>query len=230
MYGLTPAVRLAAGLVLCGSLLAGTARADGNAPAVAAMLPPAPLETRVDGLSPEALAFARSAYDRLAAEGKVARKRLTIIDYSKASSDRRMWVLDMESGSVVFHELVAHGRGSGDANAIRFGNDGGSFRTSLGVFLTAETYEGKHGYSLKLDGLEKGVNDRARERAIVIHAADYATEAFAKRVGRLGRSHGCPAVDPAVNAKLIDEIKGGSVVVAWANEPSWLATSAFARK
>ena len=115
---------------------------------------------------------------------------------------------------MLFAERVAHGRGSGDLLASRFGNETQSHRSSLGVFRTAETYFGAHGYSLRLDGLDKGVNDQARKRDIVFHAADYATERFGREHGRLGRSFGCPALAPEVARAVIDEIRGGSIVVA----------------
>ena len=128
---------------------------------------------------------------------------------------------------MLFHELVAHGKGSGDDRASRFSNREGSLQSSLGLFRTAETYHGRHGYSLRLDGLEPGVNDRARERAVVIHGADYATQAFAARHGRLGRSWGCPAVDPRIHRALIDTIRGGTAVFAYYPHSSWLAESPY---
>lgn len=157
---------------------------------------------------------ALQAYARVAREGHVRNARLTIIDYSRPSTEPRLWVLDVPGGRVLFHELVAHGKNSGEDRATSFGNDAGSLKTSLGTFVTAETYRGKHGYSLKLDGLDEGVNDRARERAIVFHGADYVSEAFARRQGRLGRSWGCPALRQDVAAEVIDAIKDGSVVFA----------------
>ena len=200
-------------------------------PSAAPAAPPhaaAPALAAVEGLDPEVLRFATHAYESLRSSGRVARPRLTILDYRRPSTEKRMWVFDMASGTLLFHDLVAHGKGTGEQTAEHFGNEAGSNRTSLGVFLTAETYSGKHGYSLRLDGLEPGVNDRARDRAIVVHPADYVTPEFATRVGRLGRSHGCPAVNPSISAALIDAIAGGSVVVAYGDEPSWLARSTFA--
>jgi hypothetical protein len=152
---------------------------------------------------------------------------LTLIDYSRPSSTRRLWVIDVASGRMRFHEFVAHGRGSGDDRARLFSNRQGSLQSSLGLFRTAETYHGEHGYSLRLDGLEPGVNDRARERAIVIHGADYATAPFIKRHGRLGRSWGCPAIDPAVHRDLIDTIRGGTAVFAYYPDSAWLDESPY---
>jgi hypothetical protein len=170
------------------------------------------------GLAAGSIAIALRAYRRAQEQKLVRRERLTIVDYSLPSTEPRLWVLDPESGKVLFAERVAHGRGSGDLLATRFGNRPESHRSSLGVFRTAETYTGAHGYSLRLDGLEKGINDRAREREIVFHSADYATEAFGREHGYLGRSYGCLALAPAVSHALIDEIRGGSIVVALGNE------------
>jgi hypothetical protein len=174
----------------------------------------------VPGLASGLLASALRAYHRAQDEKRVARERLTVIDYSLPSTQRRLWVLDPESGKVLFAERVAHGKGSGDLVASKFGNAPESHQTSLGVFRTAETYQGAHGYSLRLDGLEKGVNDLARARDIVFHAASYVTEAFGLLHGRLGRSYGCPALDPSMSRAIIDEIRGGSIVVALGASPS----------
>jgi hypothetical protein len=160
--------------------------------------------------------------------GGVAKEELlTIIDYSKASTEPRLWVLDLESERVLFEELVAHGRGSGDNFATRFSNDDGSHQTSLGLFRTADTYVGSNGYSLRLDGLEPGVNDRARERAIVMHGAAYVNAAMSRTVGRLGRSWGCPALRPAIARTVIDTIKEGSLVFAYYPDREWLKGSRF---
>jgi hypothetical protein len=152
---------------------------------------------------------------------------LTVIDYSKASTEPRLWVLDIESGSVLFEELVAHGRGSGDNYATRFSNEQDSHQTSLGLFRTADVYVGSNGYSLRLDGLESGVNDRARDRAIVMHGAPYVSETTARALGRLGRSWGCPALPLSVARTIIDTIKGGSLVFAYYPDQEWLKESRF---
>jgi L,D-transpeptidase catalytic domain len=160
--------------------------------------------------------------------GTVTNERLlTVIDYSRASSEPRLWVLDLERERVLFEELVAHGRGSGDNFATRFSNVDGSHQTSLGLFRTADTYVGTNGYSLRLDGLEAGVNDRARERAIVMHGAPYVSEAHLRSLGRLGRSHGCPALRPTVARTIIDTIKEGSLLFAYYPDKQWLKESRF---
>lgn len=152
---------------------------------------------------------------------------LTLIDYSRPSTVPRLWVVDLTTGALLFEELVAHGSGSGDDLATRFSNSLDSHQSSLGLFTTADAYVGKHGYSLRLHGLEAGVNDRARERAIVMHGADYVSTQTIDALGRLGRSWGCPALRPAIVRDVIDRIKGGSVVFAYYPDPTWLAGSAF---
>jgi len=152
---------------------------------------------------------------------------LTVIDYSRPSTERRLWVLDLRSREVLFEELVAHGRESGADRATRFSNDSGSHQSSLGLFVTLDEYRGRHGRSLRLRGLEPGVNDRALERALVIHGADYVSDAFGARHGRLGRSFGCAALSRDVAPKVIDRIRGGSAVFAYYPDRDWLARSAF---
>ncbi len=135
---------------------------------------------------------------------------LTIIDYTLPSTQKRFFVLNLRSGKLIFREYVAHGRNSGENYATSFSNEIGSLKSCLGVFRTGDTYIGKHGYSLKLIGLEKGKNDNAQKRHIVIHGANYVSEKFIRLYGRLGRSWGCPAL-PVDKAKpIIDYIKGGT--------------------
>jgi hypothetical protein len=158
-----------------------------------------------------------AAYRRVQDIGLLRRRVLTVIDYSLPSSQRRLWVIDPERLRVLFHEFVAHGRGSATDEdpdrAVRFGNESESQRSSLGTFLTGETYTGAHGHSLELIGLEPGLNDRAVTRRIVMHPADYVSASFrAQQGGRVGRSRGCPALDPAVAPAIIDRIRDGSVV------------------
>jgi hypothetical protein len=129
----------------------------------------------------------------------------------------------MAHGKVLYHELVAHGSGSGDNYATRFSNDDNSHQTSLGLFVTSGTYEGGNGYSLKLRGLDEGFNDRAEERHIVMHGAWYVSPDHVRAQGRLGRSWGCPAVSQQVAQPLIDTIKGGTFVFSYASaDPAWL--------
>ena len=167
------------------------------------------------GLSTSVLALAVEAHDRVVAAGRSASPLLTVTDYSKLSREKRLWVLDLDRDSVLAHTLVAHGRNSGGDRATHFSNDPGSNQTSLGTFVTGRTYVGAHGLSLRLIGLDEGVNDNALARAIVIHGADYVNPDIVNALGRLGRSLGCPALSPAMAPRIIDLIKGGTVVFAY---------------
>jgi L,D-transpeptidase-like protein len=152
---------------------------------------------------------------------------LTIIDYSKPSTEPRLWVLDLRTRQLAYEELVAHGQGSGGNLPTKFSNDPDSHQTSIGLFVTEGTYVGRNGYSLRLNGLERGFNDRAKERAIVMHGAPYVNDAIGKSLGRLGRSHGCPAVREPIARELIDHVKGGSLVFSYYPDTDWLAASTF---
>lgn len=154
-------------------------------------------------------------------------ERLAVIDYSLPSSEPRLWVFDLRRKVLLFEELVSHGRGSGDALASRFSNTPESHQSSLGLFRTMNTYYGRNGYSLRLEGLEAGVNHLAYERAIVMHGADYVSESFIEQTGRLGRSHGCPAVRQEVTYPLIDSLKEEQYLFAYYPDPEWLASSAY---
>ena len=150
---------------------------------------------------------------------------LTVIDFSLPSDKERMWVFNLNTGKLLFNILVAHGRNSGDVVASTFSNVPGSYTSSLGFYLTGEIYQGKHGLSLYLDGLERGINDKARERAIVIHGAEYATHKFINQYGRLGRSYGCPALPPEITQDVINTIKGGSCFFIYAQDRDYLTRS-----
>jgi len=170
-----------------------------------------------------ALASAESAVDR----GDANVSTLTVIDFSQPSTDRRMWVYDLRSRELLFEEHVSHGRNSGHNVPTLFSNQPESHMSSIGLYRAAEGYFGKHGYSLRLDGLEKGFNDRARERAIVIHGAAYVNAETAKAQGRLGRSLGCPALRPEVAGQVIDAVKEGGLVFAYYPDPAWLDASTY---
>jgi L,D-transpeptidase catalytic domain len=180
-------------------------------------------------LAPQALGAALTALRRLSASGaKVRSDIVTVIDYTKPSTERRLWVFDLAHTRVLFDELAAHGKNSGDNQAMRFSNAPDSLMTSLGVFLTGDTYIGKHGLSLRLEGLEKGFNDNSMARAIVIHAADYVSDAIASAKGRIGRSWGCPAVRPEISRPLIQTLQGGTVVLAYYPDSAWMRNSKLA--
>ena len=146
---------------------------------------------------------------------------LTLIDFSLPSSEKRLWVVDLDEKKVLFHELVAHGRNSGNLYAEEFSNVKNSNTSSLGFYLTGEKYHGKYGLSLRLDGMEKGFNDHARERAIVLHGADYVSEDFVKAQGRLGRSFGCPAVPFENKDALVEAIFDKTVLFIYAPEKEY---------
>ncbi len=154
-------------------------------------------------------------------------RRLAVIDYSRPSTEPRLWVFDLKRKTLLFAEHVAHGRGSGENIAQFFSNREGSHQSSLGLFLTAETYVGGNGYSMRMDGLEPGVNDAARDRLIVMHGAPYVDPLAALKQGRLGRSFGCPAVRPQVARELIDTLKQGQLLFAYYPDPEWMQGSAL---
>lgn len=133
---------------------------------------------------------------------------LTIIDFTKKSSQKRLWIVDLANNKLLFHTLVAHGRGSGLDMATTFSNTAESNQSSLGFYITSETYFGKHGLSMKLEGMDKGFNTNARDRAIVVHGAEYVSQSFVNQTGRLGRSHGCPALPVELTKTIIETIKG----------------------
>lgn len=180
------------------------------------------------GISRSVLQLALGAVSCAVNSGAIETPRtLTVIDYSVPSTDERLWVFDVPSGRLLFKELVAHGRNTGENMATSFSNVMNSRQSSLGLFVTRDTYVGSNGYSLRLDGLDKGINDRARSRAIVIHGADYVDLTVARTQGRLGRSLGCPAVRPEISARLIDAIKEGGLVFAYYPDPTLLETSEY---
>jgi len=190
------------------------------------------LMTRLSQAAPEldrkVLALALQARDCAVASGKShAPARLAVIDYTRPSTQKRLWVFDIGSGRLLYAEHVAHGRGSGDNMAMRFSNIEGTYQSSLGLFATAETYTGENGYSLRMDGLEPGINDRARERLLVMHGANYVDPQQALRQGRLGRSWGCPAVRTQVAHGVIDSLKDGQLIFAYADDATWLNGSRF---
>lgn len=160
--------------------------------------------------------------------GKDARS-VTIIDYGRASLEPRLWVVDLKTGAALVQEYVAHGRNSGENRTTSFSNAMNSHQSSLGLFVTAETYMGSNGYSLRMDGLVPGINDAARARAIVMHGAPYVNPDAGARQGRLGRSWGCPALRSAVAQGVIDLIKGGNFVFAWHPDKDWVGTSPYGK-
>jgi len=187
---------------------------------------PALLSAGADGLSPQVLSAALDAVAGARARGVTGRDDLlTVIDYSLPSTEPRLWVLDLARGKVLYHELVAHGRGSGENVATRFSNVPDSRATSLGLFVTGGTYQGGNGYSLILKGLDRGLNDRAEERHIVMHGAWYVSPEQARSQGRIGRSWGCPALSEQIARPIIDTIKGGSFLFSYAGSGNGVVTA-----
>ncbi|RRB07282.1 murein L,D-transpeptidase catalytic domain family protein [Larkinella rosea] len=156
-----------------------------------------------------------------------ARSILSIVDLSQPSNRKRLYVIDLDQHKLLFQTYVAHGRNSGELMAAAFSNTFSSFQSSLGFYQTLNTYQGKHGLSLQLKGLEQGFNDNAFSRAIVMHGADYVCEDFIRKTGRLGRSQGCPAIDNAVCKDIIQAIKGGSCLFVYSPNPDYLQKSTF---
>ena len=173
------------------------------------------------------LGRAVAAMDCAVKHGSSPAARLAVIDFSLPSSEPRLWIFDLQTHALLLKDLVAHGKGSGDNFAKAFSNIEGSNQSSIGLFRTQESYVGQNGYSLRLDGLEQGVNDQARNRAIVIHAADYVDESWVETYGRIGRSEGCPAVRPEVARMVVDQLKGGQFMFSYYPDEHWLATSEF---
>lgn len=181
----------------------------------------------VEDLSPNVLKLALQAAESAKKQGICRGKILGIIDFSLPSTKRRFWVLDLEQKKVLFHELVAHGKGSGDNFATSFSNIEGSSQSSLGLYITEAPYEGEHGYSLRLQGLEEGINDQAKSRAIVLHGAWYVNKSMIDQYQRLGRSLGCPAVSDDIVKPMVDNLKGGNLIFAYYPDKHWLSTSRF---
>lgn len=180
------------------------------------------------GLDSDPWSAALYAFDQAWKAGETDRLELGAIDFSLPSTEHRMFWVDLHTGDLLFDLLTSHGIGSQDPSdltlADTFSNISGSNMSSLGLYRTAETYDGSHGYSLRLDGLE-AANDNVRDRAIVIHSADYATQDFVDTYGYLGRSEGCPAVDPAYSDDLIDTVSDGALFLAWYPDQDWIDDS-----
>jgi hypothetical protein len=209
---------------LCAVALVGRATADPNT----LDLQITSLHAAAPTLDPEVLRLALIAKTNAERQGLLKRPEiLTVIDYALPSTDPRLWVFDLERTALLNHELVAHGRGTGEKYAREFSNRDGSKQSSLGLFATGGTYQGRHGYSLYLHGLEPGVNDLAFDRTIVIHEAWYVGEEFARQHGRLGLSWGCPALRPEISRQIIDLIKDGTAIFAYYPDESWLGSSQF---
>ncbi len=174
----------------------------------------------------EAVRLAITGYEKLKQLGKLSNLRyLTIADFSKPSSEQRFYIIDMQDQVVLLKTLVAHGRNSGVLFAKLFSNKSSSNQSSLGFYVTGNPYVGKHGTSLELNGVEQGINDKAKQRAIVLHGADYVSNNFIKAQGYIGRSLGCPAVPNQQVKEIIQVIKGASCLFVYAPNKEYLAKS-----
>jgi hypothetical protein len=180
------------------------------------------------GLSQKIFGSAVQGLQKLIQKGAVRKDDIiTIIDFTKPSSQKRLYIIDLSSKKVLFNTLVAHGRNSGGLYAKSFSNENSSLKSSPGFYTTAETYMGQHGYSLRLDGQERNINDNARSRAVVMHAADYVDPAAVSSLGYLGRSWGCPAVPPSLHKAIINTIKGGSCLFIYTDDAGYVNRSSF---
>jgi hypothetical protein len=164
-------------------------------------------------------------YYKLADKNLIDKQILTIIDFSLSSKKERMWVMDLSNNKILYHTVVSHGKNTGGEFATQFSNKISSLQSSLGFFITGETYYGKNGLSLFIDGMEKQFNSNARERYVVIHGADYANPSAIKNLGRLGRSYGCPAVPTALSGKIIELIKDKSVLFIYSDDKAYAKNS-----
>ncbi len=241
MPGKHLAPRLLLAAIVSASSLAIAATSPGSPPhasrpaggssregALSHLPPPLRLAELAPAADPQVLALALSAVRCAQAEGTgTTARRLAVIDYSRSSLQPRLWVFDLASHKLLYHELVAHGRGSGGDTPTHFSNEDGSHASSLGLFVTRDTYSGHNGYSLRMDGLERGINDDAMARAIVMHGAPYVNADSGRQMGRLGRSWGCPALRSAVAKPIIDVMKDGQFVFSYYPDQAWLAHSAL---
>jgi hypothetical protein len=183
------------------------------------------IHSQANNLDSNVLRLSLTAYVRARNRGYDSKQLLTIIDYSLPSTEKRLWVFDIKNGKKLLNTWVSHGKNSGAINANTFSNSNGSLKSSIGVFVTAEPYVGGHGVSLRMKGLEKGINDNAYDRNIVFHGASYVSGNFIR--GHVGRSWGCPAVSTDTIKSLVNTIKDNTVVIAYYPDRNWLKNSSF---
>ena len=184
------------------------------------------LKLNLSGLSEQAFRYAIKGYEYLKQKGKIGNDNIiSIADFSRPSWQKRLFVIDIKNFKILFNTYVAHGQGSGASMATSFSNIPESYQSSLGFYTTSGTYIGKNGYSMHLEGMESGINDKANERAIVMHGAPYVSESFINNQGHLGRSWGCPAVPEKLNKPIIDKIKNGSCLFIFSDNSRYLHSS-----
>jgi hypothetical protein len=182
-------------------------------------------QIKAQNLDSKVLELALKAYNNAKHAGYGENEHLTIVDYSLPSSTPRMWVIDMHNKTVTHHTYVAHGIGSGEKYAYKFSNQPGSGKSSLGLYLTGDIYKGRYGQSLNLQGLDGKFNSNALSRRIVVHKAHYVDENVIRKIGRLGRSLGCLALNKKVADKIMHTIKGGSLIFCYYPDKTWLSES-----
>lgn len=188
------------------------------------------LHLDIAGLSRQAFEYAQKGWRKLMQQGKLLNSSIiAIIDFSKPSSEKRLFVLDMENYEVLHNSLVAHGRNSGKEMATSFSNQPSSYMSSPGFYITGQTYEGSNGYSLKLQGLEYGINDKAYRRAIVMHGAAYVDESYIQSQGYIGRSQGCPAVPQEEAREIINTLRNGTCLFIYSPDKRYLSRSSLLR-
>jgi hypothetical protein len=184
------------------------------------------IDLQAYGLDYSVFRLGMVGYYSLDLSGSLNEKRIiSIIDFSKPSTKKRFYTIDLANGKVLYHTYVAHGKNTGENMATKFSNRQHSNQSSLGFYVTGETYIGSKGYSLRLDGKDPSYNDNIRSRAVVMHDADYVSESWIKRYGRLGRSQGCPALPKEISRKVIDTIKGRTTIFAYYPDESYLSAS-----
>jgi L,D-transpeptidase catalytic domain len=184
------------------------------------------LHLEENGMDLHVFDLALKGFTKLSNEGKINRQdKITIIDFSQPSNQKRLYVIDLNKKLVLFQSFVSHGRGTGELWAKSFSNQPSSYKSSPGFYITEKTYRGHNGYSLRLDGLETGINDNARNRAIVMHGAPYANESTINALGFLGRSEGCPALPYSIHKPVINTIKGGTCLFIYTADESYLSRS-----
>lgn len=184
------------------------------------------LKLNLFGLSEPAFSYAIKGYEYLKQKGKIDNENiLSIVDFSEPSSRKRLFIIDLKNFKILFNTYVAHGQGSGAAMATEFSNTPESYQSSLGFYTTSSTYMGKNGYSMHLEGMESGINDKAEQRSIVMHGAPYVNEELIHNRGYIGRSWGCPAVSPKLNKPIIDMIKNGTCLFIYSENDKYLNSS-----
>ncbi len=185
------------------------------------------IEAQADNIDQNVLKLSLLAYNHARERGIDSKGLLTIIDFSKPSTERRLWVVDLIKSRVLFNTWVSHGKNSGQLMATSFSNQPGSLKSSIGVFVTEEPYTGGLGYALRIRGLERGINDNAYRRSIVVHGAWYADPSIITQYGEIGRSWGCPAVKPDLVRPIVNTIKDNTLIVAYYPDQNWLSHSRF---